>query len=337
MVQSIDGGYKPKAGLRFEPYIVMVKRLGLPDGRNNTLVPESENTAHKERMADYWRAIAKEEEAKKVHTCEEIEDFDDYLDACPSDWCPACRHAEHVAHSRASQQLIVNDKPAELTATGVRKPITVPVTELQKNLIDAGGAIGLMTRDGLTPGQMRPWWFYCEMYDPEWLDRKMPERAPEPTLSRAAYLGKAEKPTTFKSVPAPADASGPAPIAALGGDEGKRIAAYEAWSAQDRESVRKPYCKGRMVAGNCRRPKREVSDAHKVVLRNLPLGVDSLQADMWELVAQVAPVAFVEAPKGIFITMTTPRDVDAVLARWPNGVNYMGNIITFERVGVARR
>ena len=393
MVQVItlpmDGGYKPRGNLAFEPYAVMVKRLGLPDARNKgplSMIPESENEAHQQRQAAYWKAIAAEEAAKKVHTCDDWTfDIDE---ESPSEWCPACRHAAWLRQSKAGQQLIVDKYMAEhypqpVKAPAPRLPVLAQVTPLQKAIIEGGGALGLMMRDTII-NYMRPWYFYCEMDDKEWMNRKMPERQALPTMSQTAYMAALERihgpvrqkapreeayvpaataaaepaffnrvaaePAFFNRVaaapaaaPAPAAGAGggggaaDAPIAALGGDEGKRMAAFAAWDAQDRESVRKPYHKGKMVAGNCRRPRREVSDAHKVVLRNLPLEVESLKADMWELVAQAGIVTDIYAPKGIYITMATVRDVDAVLARWPNGINYMGSIVTFERAGIARK
>lgn len=377
MVQVItlpmDGGYKPRGNLAFEPYAVMVKRLGLPDARNKgplSMIPEAENEAHQKRQAAYWKAIATEEAAKKVHTCDDWTfDIDE---ESPSEWCPACRHAAWLRHSKAGQQLIVDAYMAEhypqpVKAPAPRLPVLARVTPLQKAIIEGGGALGLMMRDTLI-NNMRPWYYYCEMEDREWMTRKMPERQALPAMSQEAYMAAMERihgpvhkkapreevyvpaaaavaePAFFSRVAAPAAAAGAGggggaavPIAALGGDEGKRMAAFAAWDAQDRESVRKPYHKGKMVAGNCRRPRREVSDAHKVVLRNLPLEVESLKADMWELVAEAGVVTDVYAPKGIYITMATVRDVDAVLARWPNGVNYMGSIVTFERAGIARR
>jgi hypothetical protein len=381
-----DGGYKPTAALPFEPYQVMVKRLGLPDARNKgplSLIPEAENAAHQKRQAAYWKAIAAEEAAKQVHTCEDWEFTPD--EDSPYEWCPACRHSEWVRHSRASQKLIVDAYMAEHYPTvtnsasqsecqmpakpvAPRQPILTRVTPFMKEMLEIGDATSLMLRDSLT-NNMRPWSFYCDKQDSEWSTRVLaPVVRNEPTMSMEQYMAiqeqihgpvKRKAPREEAYVPAAAAAAEPAffnrvqkpvaavgggggsvaaavPMAALGGDEAKRMAAFAAWDAQDRDS-RKPYHNGRAVAGNCRRPRREVSDAHKVMLRNLPLEVDSLKADMWELIAQAAPVTFLEAPKGIFITLATPRDVDAVLARWPNGVNYMGNIITIERVGINRR
>jgi hypothetical protein len=395
VAMSVDGGYKPRGNLAFEPYAVMVKRLGLPDARNKgplSLIPEAENEAHQKRQAAYWKAIRDEEEAKKVHTCDDWTYDPD--EESPAVWCPACRHAEWLRHSRAGQQLIVDAYMAEhypqpMKPVDEKKPILTRVTVFMKAMLEIGDATSLMLRDSLI-NNMRPWSYYCDKEDKEWSTRVLaPVIRNEPTLSMEKYMAIQEKlhgpskrkapreeayvpsvaaqsaasvessffnrtkaapaePSFFNRVQKPvaeaagAEAAGAevaalAPPAVLGGDEEKRMAAFAAWDAQDRETARKPYHNGRMVAGNCRRPKREVSDAHKVVLRNLPLGIDSLKADMWELVAQAAPVTFLEAPKGIFITLATPRDVDAVLARWPNGVNYMGNVITFQRAGVARR
>jgi hypothetical protein len=372
MVQVItlpmDGGYKPRGNLAFEPYPVRQKRLGLPDVRNKgplSLIPEAENEAHKARMAAYWKAIHLEEEAKKVHTCADWEfDMDE---ESPSVWCPACHHADWLRHSKAGQQLIVDKYMREMHPELVPAPRVVPqspptaikVTPFMKDMIEIGDATALMLRDSLTPGMSRPWWYYCEKADSEWLTRKAPEREALPTLSMEQYMAIQEQthgpvakkapreepyrpaePSFFNRVQKPiaeaAAAGAAAPLAVLSADEGKRMAAFAAWDATDRD-VRKPFHKGRMVPGNCRRPKREVSDAHKVMLRNLPLEVESLRADMWELIAQVAPVTFLEGSKGIYVTLATPRDVDAVMARFPNGVNYMGNAVTFERVGIARR
>ena len=368
-----DGGYTPRGNLAFEPYAVMVKRLGLPDARNKgplSMIPESENAAHQLRQAAYWKAIAAEEAAKKVHTCDDWT-FDSDEES-PSEWCPACSHATWLRSSKAGQQLIVDKYMREMhpelikpaPAPVARTPVTIQVTALQKAMIEGGGGTGMMILDSVIGGgkYMRPWYFYCEKDDSEWMTRKLvaAERN-EPTMSLNQYMAVMEQlhgpvrrkapreeayvpaaaqrqePSFFNRVAAAAAPAADAPVAALGGDEEKRMAAFAAWDAQDRESVRKPYHKGKMVAGNCRRPKREVSDAHKVVLRQLPLEIESLKADMWELVAQAGIVTDVYAPKGIYITMATIRDVDAVLARWPNGVNYMGSIITFERAGIARR
>jgi hypothetical protein len=223
-----------------------------------------------------------------------------------------------------------------------------------------------MVRDSLI-NNMRPWWYYCEKEDPEWSTRVLaPVVRNEPTMSQAeykaiqeqlhgpvkrkasvansaqqsgrqyreeAYVPAAAQPAFFSRVPAAAAAAADAPAAVLSADESKRIAAYAKWTAQDRNSERKPFFRGKMVAGSCKNPHRSVSDTYKVVLRNLPLEVDSLHADMWELVAQAAPVIDVYAPKGIFITMVSPAEVDKVLAAWPNGVNYMGQVVTFERAG----
>lgn len=345
-IADIDGGYKPRGNLAFEPYVVMCKRLGLTDNRNKgplTLIPEKENEAHQARQAAYWKALIAEEAAKKVHTCEEVEDFDDYLDLCPSDWCPACAHAEHLAHSRASQQLIVDayfaDKcPVEQKPFVEQKPITVKITELQKNLIEGGGALGLMVRDSLTQGQMRPWWFYCEMYDSDWLFRKMPERAPEPTLSKEEYLGlpkivEEEEPAFFKRAigakqsEQQSSSSSAAPVIAhVAGDEEKREAAFVAWTAKNRRE-RKPYFRGRTINGSC------MAQDNRVILKNLPLEVASLKSDMWELVAQVAPVIDVWAPKGIVLSFASSADVDTVLAHFSNGLQYYGQVVRFERMG----
>lgn len=374
MVQVItlpkDGGYKPTAALPFEPYVLMVKRLGLPDARNKgplSLIPEAENAAHTARMAAYHKALIAEVKATQVHTCEDWT-YDADEDS-PAIWCPGCRHSEWVRHSRAGQQLIVDaylaekyPQPAKPMAE--RKPILTRVTALQKDMIEGGGALGLMVRDSLI-NNMRPWWYYCEKEDSQWSTRVLaPVVRNEPTMSMEQYMAIQEKlhgpskrkapreeayvpaaaaePAFFSRVPAAAAAeapaaSEPAPLAVLSADEGKRIAAYAKWTAQDRNAERKPFYKGRMVAGNCKNPHRSVSDSYKVVLRNLPLTVDSLHADMWELVAQAGVVIDVYAPKGIFITMASPAEVDKVLAAWPNGVNYMGSVITFERAGIARR
>jgi hypothetical protein len=373
MVQVItlpmDGGYTPRGNLVFEPYPVRQKRLGLSDNRNKgplSLIPEAENEAHQARQAAYWAAIRAEEEAKKVHTCADWTfDMDE---ESPSVWCPACHHADWLSHSKASQQLIVDKYMREMhpelclpeRVVTQTPPITIKVSKFMKEMIEIGDATALMLRDSLTPGMSRPWWYYCEKADSEWLTRKAPEREALPTMSQEEYMAiqeqlhgpiakKAPREEPYRPEPAffaraqaaPVQASGggggaAVPNAVLSADEGKRMAAFAAWDATDRD-VRKPYHKGRMVAGNCRRPRREVSDAHKVMLRNLPLEVESLRADMWELVAQVAPVTFLEGSKGIYITLATPRDVDAVMARFPNGVNYMGNVVTFERVGIARK
>lgn len=347
-IAVIDGGYKPRGNLVFEPYVVMCKRLGLPDNRNKgplTLIPEKENEAHQARQAAYYKALIAEEAAKKVHTCEDIEDFDDYLDFCPSEWCPACAHVEHLAHSRASQQLIVDkyfaDKGVQVKKEVVQynnKPITLNITELQKSLIEGGGALGLMVRDSLTEGQMRPWWYYCEKHDSEWLNRKMPERAPEPTLSKEEYLGlpkieeEKEEPAFFKRASGSSSAGGSsssaaAPIVAhVGGDEEKREAAFVAWSAKNRRE-RKPYFRGRTINGSC------MAQDNRVILKNLPLEVASLKSDMWELVSQVAPVIDVWAPKGIVLSFATPADVDTVLAHFSNGLQYYGQVVRFERMG----
>ncbi len=365
-VMSMDGGYTPRGHLVFEPYPVRQKRLGLSDNRNKgplSLIPEAENEAHQARQAAYWAAIRAEEEAKKVHTCDDW-DFD-VDEESPAVWCPACRHADWLRHSKASQQLIVDKYMAELhpelvpreRVVAQRSPTTIKVSKFMKEMIEIGDATALMLRDSLTPGMSRPWWYYCEKADPEWLTRKAPEREALPTMSHEAYMAameqlhgpvakKAPKEEPYRPAAEPAffaraavgggGGGGSVPNAVLSADEGKRMAAFAAWDATDRD-VRKPYHKGRMVPGSCRRPRREVSDAHKVMLRNLPLEVESLRADMWELVAQVAPVTFLEGSKGIYVTLATPRDVDAVMARFPNGVNYMGNVVTFERVGNARR
>jgi hypothetical protein len=364
MVQVItlpmDGGFKPRGHLVFEPYPVRQKRLGLSDNRNKgplSLIPEAENEAHQARQAAYWAAIRAEEEAKKVHTCSDW-DFD-IDEESPSVWCPACHHAEWLRHSKASQQLIVDKYMREMhpelcspeRIVAQPQPTTIKVSKFMKEMIEIGDATALMLRDSLTPGMSRPWWYYCEKADPDWLNRKAPEREALPTMSHEAYMAameqihgpvakkaQREEPSFFaRAAPAVGGGGGGSvPNAVLSADEGKRMAAYAAWDVTDRD-VRKPYHKGRMVPGSCRRPKREVSDAHKVMLRNLPLEVESLRADMWELVAQVAPVTFLEGSKGIYVTLATPRDVDAVIARYPNGVNYMGNVVTFERVGIARR
>jgi hypothetical protein len=345
-IADIDGGYKPRGNLAFEPYAVMCKRLGLEDNRNKgplTLIPEKENEAHQARQAAYYKALIAEEAAKKVHTCSDIEDFDDYLDLCPSDWCPACSNAEYERHSRAGQQLILDkyfaDKLPIVAAKPVveQKPITVKITDLQKNLIEAGGALGLMIRDSLTEGQMRPWWYYCEKYDSEWLFRKMPERAPEPGLSKEQYLGtvaeEEEEPAFFKRATqserqtASASASSSAVrVAAIGGDEEKREAAFVAWSAKSRRE-RKPYFRGRTVAGSC------MAQDFRVILKNLPLEVASLKADMWEIASQVAPVIDVWAPKGIVLSFASSADVDTVLNHFSNGLQYYGQVVRFERMG----
>ena len=372
MVQIVnlpkDGGYKPTAALPFEPYVLMVKRLGLPDARNKgplSLIPEKENAAHQQRQSVYWCAIAAEEAAKQVHTCEDWE-FDPDEDS-PAVWCPACRHAEWVRHSRASQKLIVDAYLAEKYPTvkpvAVRKPSLTIVTALQKATIESGGALGLMVRDSLI-NNMRPWYYYCERDDREWLTRVLvPVKRNEPTMSMDQYMAIQEQlhgpvkrkapreepyrptaasvaePSFFSRVAAvtnsapQSEGQADAPAAALSADEGKRIAAYAKWTAQDRNADRKPFHKGKAVAGSCKNPHRSVSDTYKVVLRNLPLEVDSLHADMWELVAQAGVVIDVYAPKGIFITMASPAEVDKVLAAWPNGVNYMGQVVTFERAG----
>jgi hypothetical protein len=205
----------------------------------------------------------------------------------------------------------------------------------------------------------------------------MPEREALPTMSQDAYMALMERmhgpvqkkapreeayvpfvansaaqserqaaaePAFFSRVAAPAPAPTPVaaaaaalPVAVLSADEGKRIAAYAKWTSQDRNAERKPFHKGKLIAGSCKNPHRSVSDSYKVVLRNLPLEVDSLHADMWELVAQAGAVIDVYAPKGIFITMASPAEVDKVLAAWPSGVQYMDRVITFERAGIARR
>lgn len=370
MVQVItlpkDGGYKSTAALPFEPYVLMVKRLGLPDARNKgplSLIPEAENAAHQARMAAYHKALIAEMKASQVHICEDWT-YDADEDS-PAIWCPGCRHREWIRHSRAGQQLIVDaylaekyPQPAKPVAE--RKPILTRVTPFMKEMLEVGDATSLMLRDSLT-NNMRPWYYYCDKHDSEWSTRVLaPVVRSEPTMSLEQYRAiqeqlhgpvrrkapreeayvptqqsQRQEPAFFSRVPAAAApaAATEAPAAVLSADESKRIAAYAKWTAQDRNAERKPFHKGKFIAGSCKNPHRSVSDTYKVVLRNLPLTVDSLHADMWELVAQAGAVIDVYAPKGIFITMASPAEVDKVLAAWPNGVNYMGQVVTFERAG----
>lgn len=372
IVLPMDGGYKPRGNLAFEPYQVRQKRLGLPDVRNKgplSLIPEGENAAHKARMAAYWKAIHAEEEAKKVHTCADW-DFSSSDEDSPSEWCPACRHAAWLRHSRASQKALVDaylaDKyPQPVVAKPQPQPLTIKVTVLQKSMIEAGGATGAMMRDSLCKANMRPFWYYAELEDKDWLNRKMPARVSEPGISKERYMAILEQlhgpvktkppreqgyvpaaapapaaaasavPAFFARVAAPAAqvaapaAAAPAPapvVAALSGDEAKREAAFNAW-VKPKRHVRKPYFRGRTIAGNC------IAEEHRVILKNLPLEVASLKADMWELVAQVAPVVDLWAPKGIVISLANAADVDTVLNRFAGGLEYYGSIVRFERMG----
>jgi hypothetical protein len=372
IVLPMDGGYKPRGNLAFEPYQVRQKRLGLPDVRNKgalSLIPEVENAAHKVRMAAYWKAIRAEEEAKKVHTCAEWDYSSD--EDSPSEWCPACRHAAWLRHSRASQKALVTaylaDKypkpqPSVLNSAAQSErqvPFTIQVTPLQKAMIEGGGPIGLMMRDSLCKANMRPFWYYAELEDKDWLTRKMPARVAEPTMSKEHYMAVLEKlhgpvkvkapreqgyvpasvdysaaqserqkePAFFRRAAAPAAAAPAAQVAALSGDETKREAAFAAWSAKDRRRGRQPYFRGRAIAGSC------MAQEHRVILKNLPLEVASLKADMWELVAQVAPVVDLWAPKGIVISLANAADVDTVLNHFSNGLEYYGSVVRFERMG----
>ncbi len=353
IVLPMDGGYKPRGNLAFEPYPVRQKRLGLADVRNKgplSLIPEAENAAHKARMAAYWKAIRAEEEAKKVHTCADWE-FSSSDEDSPTEWCPACRHAEWLRSSRAAQKALVAaylaDKyPQPQPQAQQPVPVTIQVTALQKAMIEAGGAIGTMMRDSLCKANMRPFWYYAELEDPQWLNRKMAARTSGPGMSKEQYMAVMEQlhgPVKQKApreqgwtpegaapaaAPAPAAAAAAAPVVAiLGGDEEKRERAFAAWQAKDRRRERKPYFRGRTIAGSC------FAQENRVVLKNLPLEVASLKADMWELVAQVAPVVDLWAPKGIVISLASPADVDAVLNHFASGLEYYGSIVRFERMG----
>jgi hypothetical protein len=351
-----DGGYKPRGALAFEPYQVMCKRLGLTDQRNKgplSLINEAESAAHEARMAAYRSALIAEIKATQVHTCEDWE-FDPDADS-PYEWCPACRHSEWLRHSRAGQQLIVDAYMAEhypqpqASAPQPQKPFTIMVTPFMKAMIEVGDATSLMLRDTLTSGMMRPWWYYCEKDDSEWLTRKMPEREALPTMSHEAFMAmqgpvkrKAPKEEAYR--PAAAAAAEPAffrrsvvnsaaqpevPAARLSADTDARIARYNAWTAQERRKVRKPLFRGAFIAGSC------APNDNKIVVKNLPLSEPSLQADMWEAVAAVAPVVDIYQPKAMFITLLRPSDVDAVLNAFPNGMDYNGTVVRFERA--ARR
>jgi hypothetical protein len=357
VILAKDGGYKPHGSLAFEPYPVMCKRLGLTDQRNKgplSLIPEAESTAHEARMAEYRKALIAEIKATQVHTCEDWT-FDPCEDS-PYEWCPACRHSEWQRHSRAGQQLIVDrylseKYPQIAKPVAERKPILTLVTPFMKAMIEVGDATSLMLRDSLTSGMMRPWSYYCERDDSEWLTRKMPEREAQPTMSQDAYMAAMEQthgPVKRKATVANsaqqserqepaffaraqvAAAAAAVPIAQLSADTDARMARYTAWAAQERRKVRKPFFCGATIAGSC------APNDNKIVVKNLPLSEPSLQADMWEAVAAVVPVVDIYQPKAMFITLLRPSDVDAVLAAFPNGMDYNGTVVRFERASGRR-
>jgi hypothetical protein len=105
---------------------------------------------------------------------------------------------------------------------------------------------------------------------------------------------------------------------------------YAAWTAQERRRERRPFFRGAAFNGSC------APNDNKVVLKNLPLNEASLQADMWEIIAQVAPVVDIYQPKAMFITLLRPADVDAVLNAFPAGFNYNGSIVRVERAAARR-
>lgn len=274
------------------------------------------------------------------HTCADWNpsEMDDPFENPPTLWCPACIEADAIDHRRRSQQLIVDSYMAEyhpgqqfrigqgyvLPVQGVEvacmkniiqatcQPLRL--TELQASALKAGGILAEMTRDSICKN-MKPFWYYCEKDDPTWLDPKpcapVPAaKAPETQAEANGTIGpNPVKVPTFK----------------VKGDAAKRQQDYTAWISVPRNK-RSAYFDGHTIKAGC------LPKDNSIVLKNLPLDSPTLEGDMRELVALVAPVVDIYRPRsgGMFIGLLKYEHVDMILEAYKDGVLYRGNHVRFE-------
>ena len=268
------------------------------------------------------------------HTCADWNpsELDDPFEDPPTLWCPACIEADQIDHRRRSQQLIVDSymamyHPGQQLLIGTPPP-AIPkkeldtqytlkiiqaarqpliLTELQASALKAGGVLAEMTRDSICKN-MKPFWYYCEKEDPTWLDPK--PCAPLPPMAETIQSdSEPVKVPTFK----------------VKGDAAKRQQEYSAWISVPRNK-RSAYFDGHTIKASC------LPKDNSIVLKNLPLDSPTLEGDMRELVALVAPVVDIYRPRsgGMFIGLLKYEHVDMVLSAYKDGVLYRGNHVRFE-------
>lgn len=305
------------SALQFIPYPVMCKRLGAPirkDYGGLNMVPLSESIAHEKNMDDYYAALREEQKILNTHICMDWDpsDEDDPFENPPTLWCPACKHKDELDHRKRSQQLIVDAYMAEYHPKPAveekpHKHVPLMVTPLQASAIQAGGVLGIMTLD-MVNKNMRPFWYYCELDDPHWLDPK--PAAPLPPAP---------------AVPAPAAPAASVPTFKVKGDAAKRQTDCAAWMSTARNK-RLAYFDGHTIKAGC------LPKDNSIVLKNLPLESPTLEGDMRELIATVAPVVDIYRPRsgGMFIGLLKYEHVDMVLAAYKDGILYRGNHVRFE-------
>lgn len=267
------------------------------------------------------------------HTCADWNpsEMDDPFENPPTLWCPACMQADAIDHRRRSQQLIVDAymaeyhpglqfrigqghvQPVEGVAPACMKNIIqatsapLRLTELQASALKAGGVLAEMTRDSICKN-MKPFWYYCEKDDPTWLD-------PKPCAPLAPAAPKTTEPSEPVKVP----------TFKVKGDAAKRQQEYSAWISVPRNK-RSAYFDGHTIKASC------LPKDNSIVLKNLPLDSPTLEGDMRELVALVAPVVDIYRPRsgGMFIGLLKYEHVDMVLDAYKDGVLYRGCHVRFE-------
>ena len=250
-----------------------------------------------------------------AHTCADWESEDPFENS-PTEWCPACRYAEHVRHEEASRRAAEQPpaaapQPAISTA---RPTPTIQVTPLQKALIEAGGGTGRMILDSVVAGgkYMRSWADYALMDDPHYLDVK--ELTEE---QRKACAPKPRAAPQMRSVRIKSDKTAT-----------EREAECRAWLATPRNK-RRAFHKGALVAKDC------LPKDNSLVVANVLNDAQTAFGDLRHLMGEHGVVVDIYRPPApgapVFVGFHSAEDVNKVLAAFPNGIRYDGRMLPVER------
>lgn len=216
-----------------------------------------------------------------------------------------------------SAEVLIQPPKPRITDS-VRYPYMTAVNEFEAFMMDAADdGTSLMMRDDIC-GYMRPWWYYCEYDDPDFL--KQPPPPTEEELEEAAAAAALAPP------PPPPE---PAAFTLDESEEASwaRQRECEAWLAVPRNK-RKPYTlQGLLNKGSCM-----IKD-NSIVIKGLPHECKTFYGDLREFLAEFATIVDVYKPaKGpLFVGVLESKQINAVLNAMPNGLLYRGCTLTFER------
>jgi hypothetical protein len=192
------------------------------------------------------------------------------------------------------------------------------LTELQASAIDGSNyALSLIFHDDRV-NNMRPWWYYCEREDRDFLKSRPLEEIEAEIAARAAAAAAVQEEAV---APEPAEFTLDEETAAA------REGECTAWLKIPRNK-RKPYSMGGLLAGgNC------FNKEDSIVVKGLPAELGTLYGDLREFLGEIAVVIDLYKPaRGpLFLGLMDGKSVKAVLDAYPHGLRYKESVLTFER------